>query len=84
MNACWSGLSAPSSTRPSTVRTARPSASTARYVQALTAQVVDQDGACAADLGVARDLGAGQAEAVAQDVGERLARLDPERPLDGR
>ena len=49
-------------------------------------QPVDEDRAGAADLDVARDLQAGQAEPFPEDLGERLAGFDadgPRAPVDG-
>ena len=72
----WSGWSLPSSARPSIVVIAAPSAWTASRVHDLTASPSSEHGAGAALARVAADVGAGQAQRLAQVVDEQEARLD--------
>ena len=61
---------------PSTVVSSRPSACTASIRQERTGSPSKQDRAGAAHAVLAADVGAGQAQVVAQEVGEQQARLD--------
>ena len=75
-NASWIGCSAPSARRrPSTVVSSCPSAWTASIRQERTLRPSSEDRAGAADAVLAAEVRAGQAELVAQEVGERDARL---------
>ena len=74
-NACWSGCSPPSGARPSMVVTDEPSAWTASIVHDFTARPSTMDGARAALAGVAADVGAGQAQVLAQQLDEQPPRL---------
>ena len=87
--ACWTGPSEPgaSPVSPSTVVTSRPSACTAEHQAGPDRRAVDQHRARPADAVLAGQVGAGQQEVLAQQVGERLARLrtDPARlPVHGQ
>ena len=77
-NASCSGCSAssPGDVSPSTVVDRVPSACTANIRHDAHRLAVEQHGAGAAHAVLAADVGAGQAELVAQEVAEQEARLD--------
>ncbi len=75
-NPSWTGCSSLGRAMPSTVRTSCPSAWTASIVQDFTGAPSYEHRARAAVRGVAADVGAGQPEALAQQVREQHPRLD--------
>ena len=83
-NACWSGLSAPSAARPSTVRISRAVGLDREHQAGVDGPAVDDDGAGAALADEAALLGAGQLEVVAQDVEQRVVRGHLERARGAR
>ena len=84
MKPCCTGSSAPSRSRPSTVRTSWPSAIAASMVHDLTGSPSIEHDAGAAVGRVAAPVGAGQPERVAQEVDEQRARLDVARDAPRR
>ena len=76
LKASCSGESIASPASDSTVSTADPSACTASRQQRAHRDAVEPDGACAADAVLAADVRAGEAEAVAEEVGQEQPRLD--------
>ena len=75
-NASWSGVRAPSPASPSTVTISAPSTCAARRRHERTADAVEPHRARAADAVLAADVCPGEAEPVAEEVGEEEARLD--------
>ncbi len=75
-NAACIGCSSPSLARPSIVVTSAPSACDREHGAGLDRAAIDVDHAGAALAGVAADMGAGEAEMLAQELDQQRARLD--------